>query len=105
MKDAECAAANEKSNSRFFRCLVFVLWSFLYSKYGQVSMNFYDNSKNEIGKKINSLFIPFSTLPIIHKNRIKTEGEERGVCISLVGKKPFWFYVIHIPLKKLSAEK
>ena len=35
-------------------------------------MNFHDNYKIKIGK---SFYIHFSTLRIIHKNRIKTEGE------------------------------
>ena len=49
------------------------------------------NSKNKkLEKSENLFFICFSTLRIIHKNRIKTEGGEGGgrVCISLVGKRP-----------------
>ena len=44
MKDAECAEINGKS---IFRFLFFELWSLLYSKYGQFSINLHHNSKNK----------------------------------------------------------
>ena len=44
MKDAECDETNEKSILRF---LFVELWSFLYSKLSQFSMNSHDYSKNE----------------------------------------------------------
>ena len=47
MKGAECSETNEKSNIRFFRYLFFKIWSFLYSKYGQFSMNFHNNSNKK----------------------------------------------------------
>ena len=63
MKDAECAVTNEKSNLQF-------LWSFLYSKLVNFSMNFEykidHSSKNK--KSENYFFIRFSSLRIFSFN-------------------------------------
>ena len=48
MKDVECSESNDKSNFRF---LLFELWSYFYSKYGQFLMTSHDNSKTKIGGK------------------------------------------------------
>ena len=54
MEDAECAETNEKSIIHFLWFLVFEIWSFLYSKVVNFSMNFEykidHNSKNKNGK-------------------------------------------------------
>ena len=53
MKDAECAETNEESIFQFLRFLVFEIWSLVYSKLVNLSMNFEykidHNSKIKIG--------------------------------------------------------
>ena len=83
MKDTESAESKEKSNFRFFQFLFFKLWSFLWHHHPNFQWIFH-NLKNF--KNVDLFFILFSTLHIIHKNWIKTDGG--GVCISLVGKRP-----------------
>ena len=77
MKDPESAESKEKSNIRLYRFLVFELWSFFgqfCSKNRKFSMNFLMTRKLKIGEFLYYIFILFSTLRIIHKNWIKTEG-------------------------------
>ena len=78
-----CWNVSKNQFFRFFWLLFFELSSFLYSNYGQFSMNFQDNSKYKNRKDI--YFIRFSTLRNFRCNGSKTEGR---VCISLVGKYP-----------------
>ena len=85
MKATDSAESEEKSNFRSIRFLFFELWSFLWHHQPNFWWIFHENSKNK--KSENLFLICFSTLHIIHKNRIKTEGSG-GVCISLVGKYP-----------------
>ena len=69
MKDAECVETNEKSIFRFW---FFELWSFLYSKQPQFSMNFHDNSKNKNQK------IDFSFDSVHYASFITTWAKLRG---------------------------
>ena len=84
MRDAECSEANEISNIRSFRFLLFELWLFVYTKYGQFSMYFHDIT----GKKLyffSPFFIRFRTFLKYLDKKIKTaliEGRV-GVCRSL----------------------
>ena len=67
----------------YFRFSFFELWSFLYSKSHQLSMNFYNNSKNIKWK------IDFSFNSEHYASFIKTGEKLRGeVCISLFVKTP-----------------
>ena len=81
MKDAEYVETNEKSTFRF---LFFELWSLMYLKLHQFSMNFHDNAKNE-NRKIDFLFDSAHFAYFIIMGA-KLRGV--GVCIFLVGKKP-----------------
>ena len=71
MKDAEHAESKEKSNFRFS---FFKLWWFLWRHHPNFQCIFHDNLKNKKSKNFLIIFfILFSTLRIIHENRIKTE--------------------------------
>ena len=68
-----------------FSIFIFELWSFLYSKYGQFSMNFLENlEKWKSEKSVIWFFFCFSTFCIFHWN-LTTSGWRGRVCISLVG--------------------
>ena len=72
MKDKECSVTNEKSILRFFRFLVFELWSFLYSKCGQFSMNFLDDSKKKNRKYFCLFYIRYKTFFNYLEQKIET---------------------------------
>ena len=87
LERSEISWIERKTKFQIFQIFIFRVIANFVTSSSQFLMSFHDNPKNKNWQKNIILYlILFSTLRIINRNWIKTEG--RGVYISVVGKNP-----------------